>query len=315
MNDLEKYMLRKTILELLLKIDQGGYSHLLIDHEIKAKKFSEKDVALLTEIVYGTIQRKLTLDFYLEHFIHTKKKIQPWVWMLLRMSVYQMVYLDKVPDHAVIHEAVEISKQRGHKGVASFVNGVLRNVQRKGLPDISEIKDDAQRLSIETSHPLWLVENWIEMYGYETTKKICIANLQDKPVSIRIQPMRIEMEDALAKLKEEGYRVRRSRIADQGIVIEQGNILKSPLFKNGFVTIQDQSSMLAGIMLDPKPGMTVLDACSAPGGKATHLAELMENSGKIHAHDLHPNKIKEINKRAEQLQLTIIDAKQVDARN
>src|SRR5699024_9856686 len=126
-----KYMLRTTCLELLLRIDEdSGYSHLLLDHEIKLKKISGKDAGLLTEIGYGTLERKRTLDYYLEPFIG-HKKLDSWVRMLLRMSVYQMIHLDKVPDYAIINDAVEISKKRGHKGIASFVNGVLRNVRRK----------------------------------------------------------------------------------------------------------------------------------------------------------------------------------------
>lgn len=135
------YQLRNTILDLLLRIEKdSGFSHLLIDNEMKSKRIAPKDEGLLTEIVYGTIQRKMTLDYYLDSFVKKNKKMDAWVRMLLRMSVYQMVYLDKVPDYAIIHEAVEIAKQRGHKGIASFVNGVLRNIQRNGVPDIKGIK-------------------------------------------------------------------------------------------------------------------------------------------------------------------------------
>src|SRR5699024_2241720 len=186
---MEKYVLRNTMLDLLLRIEQGsGYSHLLIDHELKSKKLSEKDKGLLTEVVYGTTQRKITLDYYLNMFINKKKKQKQWVIILLRMSVYQMVFLDKVPAHAIIHEAVEIAKQRGHKGIASFVNGVLRNIQRQNVPDTSKIKDPVKRLSIETSHPEWIIKQWINDYGLELTKEICEENLKHKPISIRVQP-------------------------------------------------------------------------------------------------------------------------------
>ena len=125
--------LRNNILDILLRIEKDeGYSNLLLNFELEGKTYSEKDRALITEIVYGTLQRKLTLDFFLDPFIQKKKKLDVWVRMLLRMSLYQMIYLDKIPDHAIIHEAVEIAKARGHKGIAGLVNGVLRNVQRKG---------------------------------------------------------------------------------------------------------------------------------------------------------------------------------------
>ncbi|MEN2766499.1 16S rRNA (cytosine(967)-C(5))-methyltransferase RsmB [Ornithinibacillus xuwenensis] len=312
---MSKYLLRNTIIDLLLRIDQdSGYSHLLISHEIKSKNISAKDEGLLTEIVYGTIQRKLTLDYFIDHFINANKKMDSWVRMLLRMSIYQMVYLDKVPDHAIIHEAVEIAKYRGHKGISSLVNAILRNVQRNGVPDTALISDEVRRLSIETSHPEWLVKRWINCYGFETTKEMCEANLHHKPISIRVQPMKMSREDAINHLINEGFEVSKSFFSEQGIIIEKGNILRSSLFSEGLVTIQDQSSMLVGEMLDVKPGYKVLDACSAPGGKATHIAEKMENEGVIHAHDLHEKKIKLINKKAKELSLSIIDAKAADAR-
>ncbi|RKQ37434.1 16S rRNA (cytosine(967)-C(5))-methyltransferase RsmB [Oceanobacillus halophilus] len=313
---MKNYQLRSSILDLLIRTEKdAGFSHLLIDNEIKSKRIEHKDEKLLTEIVYGTLQRKLTLDFYIDSFLSSKKKIDLWVRMLLRMSIYQMVYLDKVPDHAVIHEAVEIAKKRGHKGIASFVNGILRNVQRKGVPDTSSIKDNAKRLSIETSHPEWLVKRWISEYGYETTKEMCEANITRKVQVVRVQPLKISREKAMEQLGELGFKVKTSDFSDQGIIVEEGNILTTDLFKKGMLTIQDQSSMLVGEMLEAEPNMKVLDACSAPGGKATHIAEKMENKGVIHAYDLHKKKVNLIDKKAKELGLTIIDTNPSDARN
>ncbi|MBP1950713.1 16S rRNA (cytosine(967)-C(5))-methyltransferase RsmB [Virgibacillus litoralis] len=312
---MSNYQVRKAIVDLLLRIEQdSGYSHLLINNEIKSRKIEPKDESLLTEIVYGTIQRKLTLDYYLGAFIDKKKKIQPWVRMVLRMSVYQMTFLNKVPDHAVIHEAVEIAKTRGHKGIASFVNGVLRSVQRKGVPDTSTIESNSKRISIETSHPEWLVERWISMYGNDITRDMCHANLKRKALTVRVQPLKISRQDAMDELDKLGFETRESEFSSQGIIIDKGNILKTTLFSEGYLTIQDQTSMLVAEMLHVKPGMDVLDACSAPGGKVTHIAEKMENQGSIDAYDLHAKKTKLINDKAAILDLTIIDAKQGDAR-
>lgn len=312
---MSSYRLRNSILDLLVRIENGGaYSHLLIHNEIRKRRLAEKDVTLFTEIVYGTIERKITLDYYLKPFIRTKKKLDAWVLMLLRMSVYQIVYLDKIPNYAIIHEAVEIAKQRGHKGIASFVNGVLRNLIRKGIPSTDIITDKIKKLSVETSHPEWLVRRWVQFYGYTITKEMCIANLQRKPISVRIQQLRVSREKAMDCLKKEGFQVKPSDFSKQGIIIEKGNILNSDLFKNGYLTIQDQTSMLVAEMLDVKPGMVVLDACSAPGGKATHIAEIMNNEGKIYAYDLHKNKINLIKEKQEQLKLSIIHANTIDAR-
>ncbi|MBY7143684.1 16S rRNA (cytosine(967)-C(5))-methyltransferase RsmB [Virgibacillus sp. NKC19-3] len=313
---MSNFHLRNAILDLLLRVEKDhGFSHLLIDHELKSGNVSPQDERLLTEIFYGTIQRKITLDYYLESVVDSTKKLESWVRELLRMSVYQMTFLNKVPDHAIIHEAVGIAKQRGHKGVASFVNGVLRNMQRKGVPDTTSITNYAKRLAIETSHPEWMVERWISFYGYQTTKEMCEANLSRKHHSVRIQPLRITLDKAMKRLEEHGFQVRPSPFSSQGIIIDEGNILKTDLFREGYVTVQDQSSMLVAEMLHVSPGMHVLDACSAPGGKATHIAEIMQNQGMIHAYDLHQKKVKQIDKKASERKLSIINAKKGDARN
>ncbi|SEB19715.1 16S rRNA (cytosine967-C5)-methyltransferase [Thalassobacillus cyri] len=312
---MSKYVLRETALDLLTRIgDQGGFSHVLIDRAMKEEKLSERDGALLTEIVYGTLQRRNLLAYSVDDRIKGKKKVKSWVKWLLYMSVYQMQFLDKVPDHAIIHEAVEISKKRGHKGIASLVNGVLRNIQREGVPDTSKIDDPVQRLAIETSHPEWLVASWIDMYGLETTRDMCNTNLTHKVVSVRVQPMKADREEVIKQLTRDGLEVEPSKLSPQGVLIHKGNILKHGLFRNGIVTIQDQSSMLVGEMMDVQPGMEVLDACSAPGGKTTHIAEKMQNEGKVIAYDLHAKKAKLVSEKAKQLDLHIIEAEQADSR-
>lgn len=310
-----KHQLRQTIFDILLRIDKDhSYSHLLINEYIESRELDLKDVALLTEIVYGTVQRQITLDYYIDPFIRPRKKLDQWVRVLLRMSIYQMVYLDRVPDYAIIHEAVHIAKHHGHQGIASFVNGVLRNIQRKGVSHVQSIEDDIKRLSIETSHPMWLVNRWIEHYGFKLTEEMCHANLKQKPLSVRIQPLKITREQAIDQLNELDIQTQPSSFSEQGIIIEKGHIIDTDLFSEGYITIQDQTSMLASEILDVSAGMYVLDACSAPGGKVTHLAELMNDKGTIHAYDLHQKKINLIEKKASQLQLTIIQAKQGDAR-
>ena len=303
------------MLELLMRIEKDqGYSHLLIDKEIQKNRFVQQDAALLTEVVYGTLQRKLTLEYILKQHVDKNKKVAMWVELLLYMSIYQMFYLDKVPDHAIIHEAVEIAKKRGHQGIASFVNGVLRNIQRSGMTDFTNINDPVKKIAIQTSHPIWLVKRWEKQFGLETTQKMCEANLRNRDSSIRIQPLKISRDEAMKKLQAEGFEVEKSIVSNQGIVIKKGNILKSALFKDGYVTIQDQSSMLVGEAVDTKPNMVVLDTCSAPGGKVTHLAEKMRDEGIVKAHDLHKKKIRLVENKAKELSLSIIDASAADAR-
>ncbi|WP_182199110.1 16S rRNA (cytosine(967)-C(5))-methyltransferase RsmB [Paraliobacillus salinarum] len=310
-----KFKLRSSALDILLRVDNGGaYSHLLIDQLIKSNRVAEKDHGLLTEIVYGSIQRKLTLAYFTKKFVKKNAKLDDWVKWLLYLSFYQMYYLERVPDHAVIHEAVGIAKERGHKGIASFVNGVLRQAQREGFPDFENIVDESEKLSIRASHPQWLVNRWIEQYGYEKTTSMCEENLITKPFSVRIQPQKISREEAMLQLQQEGYEVKPSIFSSQGIIVE-GNVLKSSLFKQHLLTIQDQSSMLVAEMMDLSDNMTVLDACSAPGGKTTHIGEKLNNTGQIFAYDLHEKKTKLVKNKAADLGLTNITTQAADSRN
>ena len=307
--------IRHIALDLLLRIEkQGSFSHLLISNTLQKKKLTNVDEKLLTELVYGTLERKLTLDYYLEHFVQKRKKIEDWVWMLLRLSVFQIVYLEKVPEYAIINEAVEIAKKRGHKGVTSFVNGVLRNVVRNGVPDFSTIENPLKRLAIETSHPEWLIERWVTQFGFDVTEKMCKANLERKPVSIRVNRIRMTRDELIDKLQNQGISATFSKYTNDGIIIQDGNVLKTDYIDKGYATIQDQSSMLAVLSLQIEPNMKVLDTCSAPGGKATYIGELMNNTGEIYAYDLHQNKTKLIEKNAERLGLTNIKVGQHDAR-
>lgn len=306
---------RETALDLLVRIDkQGGFSHLLINNAIEKQQIKARDEALLTELVYGTIEWKMTLDYYLKDYIKKQKKMDHWVKMLLRMSVYQFAYLNKIPPFAIIHEAVNIAKTRGHKGIASFINGVLRNIDRNGLKDTANIKDPIERISIETSHPAWLVQRWSEYYGIETTSAICKENLERKLLSVRVNQLKTNKEMLHNQLNELGITASPSSWLEEGLMIEQGNILKTDLLESGEVTVQDTSSMLAAKAVEAKPGMIVLDTCSAPGGKTTFLGEVMQGKGDIYAYDLHQNKLNLIKKSASRLGISNIHTEAKDAR-
>ncbi len=309
-------LLRKTALELLTRIEkENSFSHLLISDTIDKSNLNIQDENLLVEIVYGTIERKLTLNYYLSPFINENKKMDSWILTLLQMSVYQMEFLDKVPEYAIINESVEIAKHRGHRGTGALVNGILRSLQRKGVPSFDSIKDKVERLSIETSHPEWLVKLWVSDYGYETAKKICESNLTRKPMTIRSQVLKNNRDDLINQLANIDIEARKSLVTKQGVVIESGNVIKTSVLGLGNATIQDESSMLVSEILNAEPEMDVLDCCSAPGGKTTHIAEIMEDKGRIVAHDLHKNKMKLVKSHAERLNLSIIEATPCDARN
>lgn len=306
---------RETAMDLLEAIEKNqSYSNLLLHHSIEKNQLPKKDIGLLTELTYGTLQRRMALDYFLKPFIKNTKKLESWVHHLLRLTLYQMVYLDKIPDRAAIFEAVEIAKKRGHKGIASLVNGVLRSIQREGLPSIEEIGDPIERLSIETSHPEWLVKRWVSQFGFARTKEMVEMNVTAPLQTARINLTKTTRDDCIALLEEEGFQIEKSPIIPEAIRSLKGNLANSQAFKQGFLTIQDESSMLVSYALGVKEHEKVLDACAAPGGKSTHIAEKMDNSGEVISLDLHEHKVKLINDNARRLGLKTIETFALDAR-
>ncbi|WP_417900598.1 16S rRNA (cytosine(967)-C(5))-methyltransferase RsmB [Bacillus haimaensis] len=306
---------RELALDALVNVEKKqAYSNLLVNNYLDSGKLNKKDAGLFTEIVYGTIQRTMTIDYYLTPYIEKQKKLEDWVKVLLRLTLYQMLYLDKVPERAAIYEAVEIAKKKGHKGVASVVNGVLRSIQRQGVPDLETMKNDVDRISIATSHPRWMVEKWIEQYGVENTERLCEMNLVPPSQTARVNTAKASVEDVISMLKAQGFDVEKGEVAQESIVSKKGNLAYSNAFKNGFITIQDESSMLVARTLDVEPGQTVYDSCAAPGGKTTHIAELMKGTGTVISTDLHEHKVKLIKEQADRLGLSNIEVKAMDSR-
>jgi 16S rRNA (cytosine967-C5)-methyltransferase len=304
---------RDAALSILMEINNNqAYSNLLLHRTIKKYNIETKDRALLTELTYGTLQHRMTLDYYLEPFV--RGKLDGWVRELLRMSLYQIVYLTKIPPHAVVHEAVEIAKRRGHKRIAPTVNGILRSVLRKGVRSLENLEDGVAKIAIETSHPEWLIERWIELYGEEDAIAMAHENNNPASVTMRVNTAKTTVDEAIAALKAEGIEVRRGEVVPESLISESGNPSNTDSFKKGLITIQDESSMLPVNALDVEPGMKVLDMCAAPGGKTTHIAEKMNDEGEVYAHDIHAHKIKLIQSNAERLGLESIIPKSGDSR-
>lgn len=307
---------REVALDTLLHIEKNqAYSNLLLNKMIRESSLSPKDVGLLTEIVYGTVQRKMTLDYFLQPFLKKQKKIELWVIILLRLSLYQIVYLDRIPERAVIHEAVEIAKRRGHRGISGMVNGVLRSIQREGLPEFGEINDPLERLSIEMSFPLWLLQKWAHQYGIEETMEICKSTLEPPKVTARVNCNKTTVSEVLSLLEEENVAAEKGDLSIDAISISNGNLAKSRIFQDGYVTIQDESSMLVARALGPVNGDKVLDSCAAPGGKTTHIAELLGNNGEVISVDLHPHKVKLIEDQLNRLKLSNVKTLVSDSRH
>jgi 16S rRNA (cytosine967-C5)-methyltransferase len=306
---------REIALDILMQIEKNqAYSNLLLNQKINKHRLSQKDSGLLTEIVYGTIQRRDTLDYYLAPFIKKGRKMDSWVHVLLRLSLYQMVYLDRVPDRAILFEAVEIAKRKGHKGIASMVNGVLRTIQREGIPSLDDVKDPVKKLALETSHPYWLVSRWVKQLGIEETEKMCFNNLVAPSVTARVNTSKTTVENVIEMLNEEGVTATTGDLAPNSIQVEKGNPSTTLAFKEGYFTIQDESSMLVSHALGVQQEDHVLDSCAAPGGKTTHIAELLNNTGSVTSIDLHDHKVKLIRNVVDRLQLKNVTTKAMDSR-
>lgn len=306
---------RESAMELLTAIEKNqSYSNLLLNSTIEKNKIAAIDIGLLTELTYGTLQRRMCLDFFLNPFLKNSKKLENWVLQLLRLTLYQMVYLDKIPDRAAIHEAVEIAKKRGHKGIAGLVNGVLRSIQRQGLPSLDEIADPIERLAIETSHPKWLVERWVEQFGFETTQEMCEINLTAPLQTARVNLTKTSIRECIEDLEEEGFPIEKSPVIPEAIRSYRGNLALSRAYKKGLITIQDESSMLVAYALGARENEKILDACAAPGGKSTHIAENMKLTGVVYSIDLHEHKVKLINDQATRLGLGNIKTIAMDSR-
>ena len=310
---------RDICVELLTNVEKNqAYSTVAFQNVLQKHKLDARDRGLLTELFYGTIQRKLTLDFYLKPFIEKQKKMELWVLSLLRMTVYQMAYLDRVPDHAAIFEAVQIAKKRGHQGIAKFVNGVLRNFQRNDLRSFEEIKDTDERMSVQYSIPKWMYQLFKQQYGVEQAQQISESILTAPSVSVRIQPNHFSQEQVKQLLLEEGVQTRESNLSNRCLIVEEGNVFLSKAFEKGIVTIQDEASSLVAQVANLQPTNKVLDTCAAPGGKTTHIASYLESSkgGRVDALDLYEHKLKKIQENAKRLQVDdCISMRVLDARN
>ena len=284
-----------------------AYSNIALNKHLKGSQLSVADKGLVTEIIYGTVARKLTLEWYLSHFIEDRDKLDNWLYILLLLSVYQLRYLDKVPDHAVVNEAVEIAKFR-KKGSEKLVNAVLRRILREGWPDIDSIKRKNKRDSITYSLPVWLVSKLKEEYGEERAQAIFESLLVRNKASIRVTDLsRKEEIKALLEATD-------SPLVATGLVKEQGHFAGHDLFTEGAITIQDESSQLVAPTLDLQGDEQVLDACAAPGGKTVHMASYL-TSGKVTALDLYDHKLDLIKENAQRLGVAdLVQTQKLDAR-
>lgn len=294
---------------------ENSYSNKVVDQTVAAGKLVGRDINLYTNLVYGTIQNKLTLDFFLKPFLKKPKKLDLWVKELLRISVYQLGYLDRIPEHAIFNEAIEIAKQMGHEGTRRFVTGVLHAVSRQGLPKISEIKDPVEKLSVQTSTPRWLVDRLLIELDPKKVSSLLQSTLKTPAQSVRVNNKISDPKEVQQILKSEGFDVSPSRVSPAVLLVQGGFIPQSRAYKDGQVTVQDESASLSVESMNIQPDDQVLDMCAAPGGKTTQIAEHLNDNGHVEALDIHKNKLRLIQRNVDRMHLSeSVTTRALDAR-
>lgn len=262
-----------------------AYSNITVNDLLNKHHLTSEDASFFTKLVYGTLQNLLYLNYQIEPFLKGRKQ-KPWVQNLLRLAVYQMLFLE-VPDYAAINEAVLQAKKKA-AALGGFVNAVLRGIQRNGRRS-PEGLTPVKRLSVEHSYPEWLVQRYIQEYGLEVAERILASEKDEKPLYIRINRLKGGEEETLKKLSEAGVAYAETHLPFA--YRTEGTVQKTRAFLEGLITIQDLSAQHAVWMLAPKKGERVIDLCAAPGGKTAQIADMMENEGEIIACDVHPHKL------------------------
>lgn len=296
-------------------IHRGAFANISLTKALRTNDFDDVDRRFCTELVNGTIKCGTSLDWIIaKHTKHPIKKIEPKVLAILRAGVYQLLFLDKVPPSAAVNQSVELAK-RVSEGSAKFVNALLRSVVREPSKNIFPTDDSPASLALRTFHPKWLVERWIVQFGLDQTKEILEADNQPPPVTLRANRLKNTRAELLERLKAMGIDAQPSQLAEDGIVCNKiGSLDNFAPLTEGLCLVQDESSMLVAPVLDPQPGEFIIDCCAAPGGKSTHIAELMGNRGLVIAVEIHDHKLKLIVGNANRLGIKIVKPMELDAR-
>lgn len=300
---------RKVIVDVLNEVFfKNSYSNISLNNALKNSGLNASDKALVTEVVYGTIKYKYTIDIILKKFITIKfNKLDKIILNILRSSVYQIRYLDRIPDFAVVNEAVELAKKYSSLKSSKFVNGVLRNYLRNLDENFCNSKDKTKVIAFKYSFEPWMVNFFIKQYGIKNIDTI-LSGLNFTPnVTVRVNSLKVSYDEVFNKLKELGYDISEGNVCPEAIKINKGSSIESnPLFLEGYFTVQDESAMLTVPCMEISNNMCVMDLCSAPGGKTTHIGELLNNTGTIYAFDVHKNKLRFIEENAKRLGVTNI---------
>ncbi|MBR2018918.1 MAG: 16S rRNA (cytosine(967)-C(5))-methyltransferase RsmB [Clostridia bacterium] len=302
---------RETALQILNKCDLAGqFSNLALDTALKRNALSSADRGLLTALVYGTIERRMTLDHWIASLSsRPMEDVDESTKNLLRMGLYQLAYLDRVPDHAAVHETVSLAPKR----TKGFVNAILRAFLR-AKKQIAWPTDPLERLSVQYSFSQKICEEFVAAFGYARTEALLAAFGKQPPLTLRVNTLRTSRESFLSVLKEAGYAARATAESQTGVLLDGAPIASIPGFAEGNFFVQDEASQLCVEALQAQKGMTLIDVCACPGSKSFGAAINMENEGRVYACDLHKNKLSLVTGGAERLGISIVETFPRDAR-
>jgi 16S rRNA (cytosine967-C5)-methyltransferase len=307
---------RQAACAVLLRIQKEGcYADQLMDRELSSGKLSGPDRGLFAELVFGVLRRQGTLDHILSGLLaQPLARQEPQVLIFLRLGLYQLLYLDRIPESAAVNESVNLAKQILPRA-SGLVNAVLRNYLRHKdsvtFPD--PVAAPAAYIAARHSHPAWLVKLWFSQLGEAETELLAEASSCQPPLTLRANTLATTRSDLLDKFAANGITATPCRFSPFGLMVEgRHHIPGLPGFREGLFVVQDEASQMAGILLDPQPGERVLDTCAAPGGKATHLAQMMDNRGELLAMDNSGSKLPLIQEAAQRLGITIIRTRAAD---
>ncbi len=262
-----------------------------------------RDRALLTELVYGIFRQRGALDWQIDHFSKVKT-LHPAIRNILRLGLYQLLFLNKIPPSAAVNTSVEFAKEAEGMPAARLVNGLLRNIlrQKESLPTPDPKGDPVTFIAVTTSHPEWMVRRWLARWGKEKTLQFCRSNNEVPPTTLRTNILKIKREALARRLEEEGAAVTLSTFSPVALFVRGAAVSSLPSYREGLFYVQDEGAQLISELVDPQPGETILDFCAAPGGKTTHLAELSGGRAQMTATDIHTGRIDLIRENIARLQ-------------
>jgi 16S rRNA (cytosine967-C5)-methyltransferase len=300
----------------LLRIEkERSYADILIDRELREGRLAGPDRGLFTELVYGVLRRQGTLDHLIASFSTTPlNKLERTVTLLLRLGLYQIFFLDRVPVSAAVNETVNLAKQASPRA-AGFINAVLRSADRgrESVTYPDPAREPAAHIALRHSHPRWIVDGWLEQLGYGEAERLAAVMSGHPPFTVRANRLKISRDELAQRLASEGVETRPCRYAPDGLTVTSAVSLPHlPSFGAGLFVVQDEASQLAALLLAPREGESLLDLCAAPGGKATYLAELSGDRATLLAADRNPRKLEQIREAAARLGLTSITTTTLD---